>query len=54
MLENNKKKYEKPKLTKIKLDPETAVLGKCKNTGMRGPRGAHCGLPFPQCRRPGS
>jgi hypothetical protein len=54
MAKNNKKKYEKPRLTKITLDPETAVLGKCKNTGMTGPRGAHCGLPAPVCREPGS
>jgi hypothetical protein len=54
MERNNKKKYEKPKLTKLPLDPETAVLGKCKNTGLRGPRGANCGMPFPLCREVGS
>ena len=54
MSKNKKKKYEKPKMTKITLDPETAVLGKCKNMGMTGPRGGNCGLPFPQCRVPGS
>jgi len=54
MEKGHKKKYEKPKLTKIRLDPETAVLGKCKNTGLRGPNGDHCGVPFPICREAGS
>jgi hypothetical protein len=42
MAKNNKKRYEKPKLTKITLDPETAVLGKCKNVGLTGPNGSNC------------
>ena len=54
MEKNKKKKYEKPKVTKIKLDPQCAVLGFCKATGIMGPRGANCGIPFPQCRAPGS
>ena len=54
MGKNVKAKYEKPKLTKIRLDPETAVLGKCKNTGLRGPGRANCGVPLPICRIPGS
>lgn len=54
MERNNRKKYEKPKLSKIKLDPETAVLGKCKNTTLVGPNGANCGVPVPICRVPGS
>jgi hypothetical protein len=53
MEENKKKKYEKPKLTKIKLDPQCAVLGFCKNIGSTGPRGSHCGFPF-VCRFLGS
>jgi hypothetical protein len=41
-------------LLKITLDPETAVLGKCKNQGLTGPRGANCGWPVPVCREQGS
>jgi hypothetical protein len=54
--ENNKKFYEKPRLTKIKLDPQCAVLGFCKNSaasGNAGPRGVACGVPF-ICRAAGS
>jgi hypothetical protein len=32
-----KKKYEKPKVTRIKLDAQTAVLAVCKTTGAGGP-----------------
>lgn len=32
-----KKKYEKPKVTRIKLDAKTAVLAVCKTTGAGGP-----------------
>jgi hypothetical protein len=32
-----KKEYEKPKITKIKLDAACAVLGFCKTTGIVGP-----------------
>ena len=32
-----KKKYEKPKLTQIRLDAECAVLGGCKTTNKVGP-----------------
>lgn len=51
---DGRKKYEKPKLTKIKLDPETAVLGKCKNVGLRGPAASSCGYPFDVCSAQGS
>ena len=54
MREHGRKKYEKPKVTKIRLDPETAVLGKCKNFGLTGPNGTDCGAPFPVCREQGS
>ena len=37
-----KKKYEKPKITKIKLDAKTAVLGVFKTSGMGGPGGMGC------------
>ena len=34
---NQKKKYEKPQVTRIKLDARTAVLGFCKASGQGGP-----------------
>ena len=37
-----KKKYEKPKIIKIKLDPKTAVLATCKTSGVAGPGGSGC------------
>jgi hypothetical protein len=53
MEKNKKKKYEKPKVKKIKLDPQCAVLGFCKNNLTTGPRGSQCGFPF-LCRDAGS
>jgi hypothetical protein len=37
MKQEKKKKYEKPKITKIKLDAACAVLGFCKTSGIVGP-----------------
>ena len=43
MEENHKKKkYEKPQVTRIRLDAKCAVLGFCKNTGMGGPVVSGC------------
>jgi len=42
MKNNDKKPYEKPKVTKVRLDPQCAVLGFCKTTGLRGPIGSSC------------
>jgi hypothetical protein len=45
MQEEKKKHYEKPKLTKIRLDAKCAVLGFCKTSGKVGPgvgSGAGC------------
>jgi len=53
--EKQKRKYEKPEVTKIKLDARTAVLGVCKTAGSSGgPTGANCGPPLPQCLDSGS
>jgi len=53
-MEKSKKKiYEKPKLNKIKLDPQCAVLGFCKNLNTIGPRMTQCGFPF-TCMASGS
>ena len=45
MQEEKKKKYEKPILTKIRLDAACAVLSFCKTTNLVGPgvgAGAGC------------
>jgi len=49
-----KKKYEKPKVTRINLDAKCAVLGFCKTTGSTGPSGFGCNLPLPPCHTVGS
>jgi hypothetical protein len=51
---NKKKSYKKPKLTRVKLDAQCAVLGFCKAMGGVGRRGARCGLPTLQCNAAGS
>jgi hypothetical protein len=57
MKKKEKKEYEKPEVTKIKLDAKTAVLATCKNSGGAGggrPGGVfHC-LTVPACRDEGS
>jgi hypothetical protein len=56
MQEEKKKKYEKPKITKIRLDAKCAVLGFCKTSGKKGPgvgSGAACNAGTP-CDAPGS
>jgi len=50
MQEEKKKKYEKPKLTRIRLDAKCAVLGFCKTSGKAGPgvgAGAGCSPGIP-------
>lgn len=37
MEQKEKKQYEKPRITRIKLDARTAVLGICKTSGAGGP-----------------
>ena len=51
-----KKKYIKPKITRIKLDPKTAVLSVCKVPGgSGGPGNVNCrGLGGNQCFDHGS
>jgi hypothetical protein len=53
MEKDKKKKYERPKLNKIKLDPRCAVLGYCKTDSTSGPRTSGCGSPF-NCKTHGS
>ena len=43
MQKKKKKKYVKPKVTKIKLDAKTAVLSVCKvHQGSGGPMNVNC------------
>ncbi len=53
MQEEKKKKYEKPILTKIRLDAECAVLGFCKTGGKVGPGVMGCN-PGSACDSAGS
>ncbi len=53
MEQEKKKPYEKPKITKIKLDAACAVLGFCKTSGKIGPGVATCNSGT-DCDAPGS
>jgi hypothetical protein len=53
MEKEKKKKYEKPRVTRIDLDAKCAVLGFCKTAGSFGPAVANCKL-FGPCRAKGS
>ena len=48
-----KKPYESPRLTRISLRPEEAVLGHCKTSGSGGPVQSTCTLIGP-CASVGS
>ena len=54
MEKDKKKKYEKPRVTRINLDAKCAVLAFCKVSGSLGPDGGNCGMPLPPCSSPGS
>ena len=49
-----KKTYEKPEVTRIKLDARTAVLGICKTTGAGGPNAYGCEVLGSPCDSAGS
>ena len=54
-METRKKRYyEKPTVTRIKLDARCAVLGFCKTGGKIGPGVANCGIPSAPCSSSGS
>ena len=54
MEKDKKKKYEKPRVTRIDLDAKCAVLGFCMAIGSLGPRTpANCKL-FGPCLQKGS
>lgn len=48
-----KKRYEKPAVTRFPLRPEEAVLGFCKSTTSSGPSGGGC-RSVSVCYSPGS
>lgn len=54
MEQREKKPYEKPKVTKVRLDPQCAVLGFCKTTGSRGPTADNCRTGLTLCKNAGS
>jgi len=51
-MEKIRKPYKKPTLNQIKLVPEEAVLGVCKNETQAGPNQSQCLIP--QCFNAGS
>jgi len=42
-----KKDYAKPSISEVKLRPEEAVLGNCKNASSAGPISSSCTIPTP-------
>jgi len=48
----DRKPYEAPKIIRVSLRPDEAVLGHCKISGVAGPGNSSCGALF--CRTPGS
>lgn len=49
---NQQASYEPPKLIRVNLRPEEAVLGHCKISGSAGPASGSCTVPG--CFAPGS
>ena len=48
-----RRRYEKPRITRVLLRPDEAVLGFCKNANRSGPIQAKCTTPV-QCSTKGS
>jgi hypothetical protein len=48
----DRKPYEAPRIIRVSLRPDEAVLGHCKISGVAGPGNSSCGALF--CRTPGS
>lgn len=40
-----RKPYQKPKIVRVLLKPDEAVLGFCKNASKRGPAHGRCSIP---------
>ena len=49
---NERKPYEAPRIIRVSLRPDEAVLGHCKISGSAGPASGSCGSLF--CKTPGS
>lgn len=49
----DRKPYEKPRIVRVLLRPEEAVLGFCKNANNKGPAHAKCTVPS-SCSTTGS
>ena len=43
-VDQQKKAYAKPVVTRVDLRPEEAVLGNCKTSGVAGPGSGDCGV----------
>jgi hypothetical protein len=52
--QDTKGAYEPPKVIRVSLRPEEAVLGHCKVTGAAGPVATSCRSFLGACRTPGS
>jgi hypothetical protein len=52
--QDTKGAYEPPKVIRVSLRPEEAVLGHCKVTGAAGPVATSCKSLLGACRTPGS
>ncbi|MGB7282871.1 MAG: hypothetical protein WBE13_11455 [Candidatus Acidiferrum sp.] len=52
--QDTKAVYEPPKVIRVSLRPEEAVLGHCKVTGAAGPVATSCIAVYGACRTPGS
>lgn len=52
--QDTKGAYEAPKVIRVSLRPEEAVLGHCKVTGAAGPVATSCRSLIGACRTPGS
>jgi hypothetical protein len=53
-LEETKKAYEAPKLIRVSLRPDEAVLGHCKTPSSAGPANPGCGIALGGCMSFGS
>jgi hypothetical protein len=54
MEEKSKRKYVKPKVTKIYLDAVCVLSAGCKTSGILGPEGTGCPGTFGSCYEAGS
>lgn len=48
-LKQERKPYEAPKVVRVSLRPEEAVLGHCKTPSSAGPAAAGCGVALGGC-----